>query len=110
MPRFALHSRLDLEPVFKQLGVTSLFDAQHAQLTKIDESAPISIKPFVHEAALVVDEQGSIATAATAGVIVLSLGPPTLRLDHPFLFVIRDNLTDTILFRGQLADPSADDR
>lgn len=108
MPRFTLHSRLDLVPVFKQLGVTDLFDAQQAELTKIDETAAISIRPFVHEAALVVDEQGSTATAATTGVTVFSAGPPTLRLDHPFLFVIRDNLTDAILFSGQLADPSAD--
>jgi serpin B len=53
-----------------------------------------------------VDEQGTVAAATSAGVAVLS-GGQSIRFDHPFLFVIRDNLTGAILFSGRVADPTA---
>ena len=110
MPRFSLRSRIDLVPAFKALGVIDLFEPNLADLSNIDSTRRVvAVDPFVHEAIVQVDETGTVAAAATgAGGILLS-GSPTVRLDRPFLFFIRDNLTGAILFSGQVADPSRED-
>ncbi|HET8933717.1 MAG TPA: serpin family protein [Polyangiales bacterium] len=111
MPRFSLRSRIDLVPLFRQLGVTDLFDERRADLTNISADGGLYVNPFVHEAAVWVDEQGTVAVAATAGGVVATSAVIPLLIDHPFLFFIRDNLTGAILFSGRVADPteSADD-
>ena len=105
MPRFSMRSRLDLVPVFKQLGVTDLFDRSLADLSNVSMAGDRAVDLFLHEAAIWVDEQGTVAVAATAAVAG-RFAPRPVRLDHPFLFVIRDNLTGAILFSGRVADPS----
>lgn len=59
-----------------------------------------------HQTVVSVDENGTSAVAATAGEMV---GPdvPTVRLNRPFIFLIRNIETNTILFIGQVIDPSA---
>lgn len=108
MPRFSLRSRLDLIPTFKALGVTDLFDAGLANLKKIDPQPGLYVDPFVHEATVQVDEKGTVAAAATAAGVTRKSAAPTIVLDHPFLFFIRDQLTGAILFTGRVADPTAE--
>ncbi len=59
-----------------------------------------------HEAFIEVDEEGTEAHAATGGAMAASHGP-TITVDRPFLFVIRDRSTGAILFMGRVADPTA---
>ena len=59
-----------------------------------------------HEATMQWDEQGTVATAATAGGF-LDAYQEYPRVDHPFLFFLRDDLTGMILFQGRVVDPSA---
>jgi len=106
MPRFSMRSRIELIPVFKELGVTDLFERGRANLANISRGGDLAIDVFVHEAAIWVDEQGTVAVAATAAVATRLGGSQPLRLDRPFLFMIRDNLTGAILFTGRVADPS----
>jgi serpin B len=106
LPKFSLRSRLDLVPLFKQLGVTDLFDARLADLSELSTNMRVSVEPFVHEAAVWVDEVGTVAAAATAAGIQRVSAPLSIRFDHPFLFFIRDNRTGAILFTGRVADPS----
>ena len=66
---------------------------------------------MIHGATISVDEAGTEATAATA-VMVLITGEPgptpvTMRVDRPFLFLIRDGQTGTLLFVGRVVDPRA---
>jgi serpin B len=53
-----------------------------------------------------VDEEGTEAAAATKVIIGRVSGPPSIILDRPFLLAIHDAATETILFIGQIADPS----
>jgi serine protease inhibitor len=105
MPRFSMRSRLNLVPIFKQLGVTDLFDSERADLSNISANTKLVVDPFVHEAAVWVDELGTVAVAATASGAVATSASLPITLDHPFLFWIRDNRTGAILFSGRLADP-----
>jgi len=107
MPRFSMRSRIELIPVFKELGVTDLFERGRANLANIHRAGGLAIDVFVHEAAIWVDEQGTVAVAATAAAGTRLGGTRPVRLDRPFLFMIRDNLTGAILFSGRVADPSA---
>ncbi len=75
----------------------------------------IYISQVVHQANIDVDEKGTEASAATAVGMATGggCGGPnvlktvTLRLDHPFLFFVRDVATGAVLFMGQVTDPSA---
>lgn len=58
-----------------------------------------------HEAFVEVDEQGTRAAAATGGEMAGSHGP-TIAVDRPFLYLIRDRGAGTILFIGRVTDPS----
>lgn len=64
---------------------------------------------MVHGAFVVVNEEGTEAAAATAVVMEMGggIGPPIFRADHPFLFLIRDRRTGTILFMGRVVNPKA---
>ena len=69
---------------------------------------PLFIGAVVHKAFVKVNERGTEAGAASGICVVMgSLGPalPTFRADHPFLFLIRDNRTESILFLGRVMDP-----
>ena len=59
-----------------------------------------------HEAFVRVDEEGTEAAAATAGVIDLVSLPMPVVLDRPFLFLIRDVETGAILFLGRVMNPA----
>jgi serpin B len=64
----------------------------------------------LHKAFVEVNEEGTEAAAATA-VVMATKGmgemPPVFRADHPFIFLIRENKTGSVLFMGRLSDPKA---
>ena len=68
------------------------------------------ISAVIHKAFVDVNEEGTEAAAATAVVMTKgeAIGPPRpiFRADHPFLFLIRDNRTGSILFLGRVMNPT----
>ena len=116
LPRFGIETRADLRAILGALGMPLAFDVQRADFTGIDIPASDTDRLFVakviHQATIDVDEKGTEAAAAT-GVLGETGGGPsaareiTLRLDHPFLFFVRDLETGAVLFMGQVTDPSA---
>ncbi len=69
------------------------------------------ISAVIHKAYVDVNEEGTEAAAATAVTMKLtSVGPtriPVFRADHPFLFLIRDNHSGSILFIGRVMNPNS---
>ena len=67
------------------------------------------IKHVVHKAFVDVNEAGTEAAASTAVVMERQSlpRPATFRVDHPFVYLIRDQRTGSILFLGRVTDPSA---
>jgi len=74
----------------------------------MDGTTDLYISSVLHKAYVDVNEEGTEAAAATAVIISLESAVTqsyTITLDHPFLFLIRDNATNTLLFVGRMADP-----
>jgi serpin B len=113
LPRFGIDSRADLVDVLKALGMPVAFDVRAADFTGITKENLV-VSKVIHQANIDVDEKGTEAAAATAvlGSTTGGCGPATpakritLRLDHPFLFFVRDIETGAVLFMGRVVDPS----
>lgn len=105
MPRFTLGSDVNLAEVLPELGMQWVF-TDAAELEGISTASNLFVSAAVHAATIEVSEAGTEASAATAIVVSDRSGGPTMRLDRPFLFAIRDRATGAILFLGRVADPA----
>jgi len=108
-PKFKVETGYDLVPPFMKLGMKDAF-AQRADFSGMDGTKDLYISAIMHKAFVEVDEKGTEAAAATAVVMTLesvSFSPPyKFNADHPFLFLIRDNVTGSILFMGRMVNPN----
>ncbi len=109
LPRFKLTSQFGLNDALQAMGMTLAFDDLKADFSRMSPGEGLYISAVVHKAFVDVNEEGTEAAAAT-GVIMAPRAaivdePPTFRADHPFLFLIRDNQTGSILFIGRVANP-----
>ena len=111
VPKFKMTSRFGLASVLKSMGMMDAFSPGIADFSGMNGKKNLFISAIIHQAYVDVNEEGTEAAAATAVTFkVTSIGPaqtPVFRADHPFLFLIRDNLSGSILFIGRVADPSA---
>ena len=108
LPRFKMMSQFSLKDVLKAMGMTDAFDANAADFSRMNGKKDLHVTAVIHEAFVEVNEEGTEAAAATGVVVGLtSVGPmpAVFRADHPFIFLIRDNATGSILFLGRLAEP-----
>jgi serpin B len=123
MPRFGIDTKAPLADVLKSLGMPLALTCGAADFSAIHVPKSyeeiLYIQDVIHQANIDVDEEGTEASAATAvfmgdtggGCVGVPLNPLktiTLRLDRPFLFLIRDVETGAVLFMGRVVDPSAE--
>jgi serpin B len=90
------------------MGMPTAF-GDGADFSGMTTEAGLFISEVVHKAWVAVDEKGTEAAAATAVVMVESampMEPVEVTVDHPFLFAIQHRRTGTLLFLGQVVDPS----
>jgi len=109
LPKFEFAYDASLVDPLKALGMTDAFTA--ADFSGIDGTHDLFISDVLHKAWVSVDEAGTEAAAATAVIVSLVAypGPPVvLTVNRPFLFVIRDVPTGTILFVGRVVDPAVE--
>jgi len=106
MPRFEFRSSFELAGTLKTLGIDDAFILGEADFTGMADTRELFLDEIYHQTVVSVDEKGTFAVVATApGLIGASV--PTVKLDRPFIFLIHDIETNTILFIGQVMDPSA---
>jgi serpin B len=108
VPKFKTTSEFSLAETLGAMGMPEAFTTR-ADFSGMTGSRDLFISAVVHKAFVNVDEEGTEAAAATGVVMKLtSVGaPPTVfRADHPFVFLIRDNQTGSILFMGRMMNPS----
>jgi serpin B len=109
IPRFTVSTKYILNEPLKKLGMPLAFSGA-ADFSGIDGSNSLFISLVVHQAFVEVNEEGTEAAAAT-GVAMTRATPrrpqeiPVFRADHPFIFVIKENKTGTLLFMGKVIKP-----
>ena len=107
MPRFDATVQTSLAAPLERLGIRDAFDPTKADLSGIDGEHDLYVSDVIHEVVVHVDEQGTVAAAATAGVIRASAveRQTVVQVDKPFVYVVRDRTTGAILFLGRITDP-----
>ncbi|XP_019640744.1 PREDICTED: leukocyte elastase inhibitor-like isoform X7 [Branchiostoma belcheri] len=108
LPRFKLEQDFSLGETLKKMGMGEAF-SDGADFSGMSAAADLFISEVVHKAFVEVNEEGTEAAAAT-GVIMVTLSaplfpPPDFIVDRPFLFLIRDNQSNSVLFCGRLFRP-----
>lgn len=108
LPRYSFRTKVMLADALGTMGMPLAFSAGAADFSGMDGTRRLYLRHVVHEGWIAVDEYGTEAAGATAVVAEPVSAPPpaTLRADRPFLFVIRDRTTGTVLFLGRVMDPS----
>ncbi|KAK8768967.1 hypothetical protein V5799_014571 [Amblyomma americanum] len=107
LPKFDMSHSYHLVPAMRALGLNAVFGGG-ANFTGISESACLSISDAVHKAAVEVNEEGTVATAATGlSIVPLSavIDPqPSVEfvVNRPFLYYIRDRSNNRVLFIGEV--------
>jgi serpin B len=110
LPKFKMTSEFSLSDTLAALGMPLAF-SNKADFSGMSTQEPLSISAVIHKAFVAVDEDGTEAAAATAVGIKAEAAAPSpeepieFRADHPFVFLIRDKRTQSILFIGRLAQP-----
>ncbi|XP_069349259.1 leukocyte elastase inhibitor isoform X1 [Eulemur rufifrons] len=107
LPRFKLEDSYILNSDLARLGVQDLFNSSKADLSGISGARDIFISKIVHKSFVEVNEEGTEAAAATAGVATFAMLMPeeSFVADHPFIFLVRHNPSSTILFLGRFSSP-----
>nr|AFK40984.1 unknown [Lotus japonicus] len=113
IPRFDISFAFEASDVLKEFGVVSPFSQRDADFTKmVKVNSPLdalSVESIFQKVFIKVNEQGTEAAAATTLGLRGGGGPPPPGLefiaDHPFLFLIREDFSGTILFVGQVLNP-----
>lgn len=110
MPKFEFESDVDLKDPLKALGMEKAFDSERADFTGIAVEGVINlyISDALHKALISVNEEGTEAAASTAVIVSEESAHPFAEVsaDRPFVFLIRDNATGTVLFMGRVVDPT----
>ncbi len=109
LPKFKTASSFRLDKVLGSMGMALAFSG-NADFSGMTGNRELSISAVIHKAFVSVTEQGTEAAAATAVVMARAARPqkhPMFRADHPFLFLIRDNRTGSIVFLGRMVNPKS---
>ncbi len=109
MPTFTLRSDNQLNQTLSSMGMSQAFETG-ADFRKINAMVPLEVDTVEQHAYLQVTPKGTTAAAATGiGVIATATqgGTQPIVIDHPFLFLLRDNVTGAILFESMVENPAS---
>lgn len=106
LPKFNITSKLELEPVLTAMGMGVAF-GEDANFSNIFENeGNIPLRQMIHHAYVEVHEDGTEAGASTLPGTITKTPLPTISVNQPFIFFIREKHTQAILFAGKLINPA----
>lgn len=109
MPKFKVETSFLLADALQSLGMRDAFVSGAADFSGMDGTRNLFIGQVIHKAFVDVDEAGTEAAAATAVIVAagaMMQQPQVMTVDHPFIFLIRDDATGAILFVGRVMNPA----
>jgi serpin B len=110
LPKFKMTSELSLKKVLSEMGMPLAFDEEKANFSGMaDIRGGLYLSEVAHKAFVDVNEEGTEAAASTAVVVKARSASgnrlPVFRADHPFVFLIRDAKSGSILLMGRVTNP-----
>uniref|UniRef100_A0A671S4M9 Serpin B6 n=1 Tax=Sinocyclocheilus anshuiensis TaxID=1608454 RepID=A0A671S4M9_9TELE len=108
LPKFKMAETYGMVQFLISMGMEDAFDLQKVNLSGMSPNNDLVVSKVIHKAFVEVNEEGTEAAAATGIVIEttsMPLDPKTFIADHPFLFFIRHNPSNSILFYGRFCSP-----
>jgi len=111
IPKFKAEQSFELSSALTDMGMGSAFNAGGADFSGMNGKKNLYIGAVIHKTFLEVGEEGTEAAAATAVIMTkTSIAPEKddpieFKADRPFIYIIRDNLTEAILFIGRYTKP-----
>ncbi|ETN62305.1 serine protease inhibitor [Anopheles darlingi] len=108
LPKFSIEKQVEMKPVLERLGMGQLFD-QSANFTGFTAGQePIWFDEILQKSKIEVNEEGSVAASATVAFSFRSsrpADPAMFHCNHPFVFVIYDFTSRSVLFNGVYRQP-----
>ena len=114
MPKFEFESEFKLSDALSKMGMANAF-SRRSDLSGMDgrscyagDTPCLLIEEVYHKGFVSIDEEGTEAAAASAVVVILEMAGPVSKqvvINRPFVFLIRDRATDSILFMGRVENP-----
>ena len=111
LPKFKLKARYELNEPLQNMGLNTIF-TDAADFSNMSDEGGLRVSNIIQQVFLDVNEKGTEAAAATAATIVAvsaRLNPPKPEpfiVDRPFIMLIRDDVTGSIMFAGRITNPS----
>jgi serpin B len=106
IPRFKITYETSLNSMLGTMGMADAFNPKVANFKGIYSRGGIYISEMKHKTTINVDEKGTVAAAVTADQYVTLAMPTMVNINKPFVFVISEKSTGTILFTGRIMDPT----
>lgn len=88
------------------MGIRSAFDSRTADFSLMSRH-PLYLSRVMHKAKIEVDEEGTVASAATGGSFANKSTPPRFYANRPFMYLIIEKITNTVIFCGQVRNPKS---
>ncbi|XP_063162050.1 serpin H1 isoform X1 [Candoia aspera] len=107
LPKVSLEVSHDLQKHLADLGLTEAVDKNKADLSKISGKKDLYLSNVLHAAALELDTEGNPFESDLYSREEIR-NPKLFYVDHPFVFLIKDNKTNSVLFIGRLVKPKGD--
>jgi serpin B len=106
MPEFKFETNYLLNPYLQALGMINAFG--NADFSGMANLRDLFVSDVLHSTYISVDQYGTEAAAGGTSVMMLGSGKVTMEINRPFIFLIRDNQTGTILFIGRVLNPKSE--
>ena len=107
LPKFKLEETYDLKSTLSSMGMSDAFNQSKADFSGMSSERNLFLSNVFHKSFVEINEQGTEAAAGTGSEVSVRIELPSIEFsaDHPFLFFIRHNKTNCILFYGRFCSP-----